>query len=155
TRLVPSDAPTVAPYVPDWSTGLQEALTLRPELVIAREEVKANQFNVELQKNSLLPDVRFFANYDINSLGNRLDGPGGPTNDNALRNLTDTNFHNWTLGVRGNVPIGFRQANATVRIARLNLARSYQILEQEELKIQRELSGTYQLLIERYESIKA
>src|SRR5262249_10537392 len=39
TRLVPSDAPTVAPYVPDWSTGLQEALTLRPELVIAREEV--------------------------------------------------------------------------------------------------------------------
>ena len=38
TRLVPADAPTLAPYQPDWTAALNEALTLRPELVIARNE---------------------------------------------------------------------------------------------------------------------
>src|SRR6266545_3200598 len=37
-RIVPIDAPTLAPYRPDWDTALKEALTLRPELVAARQQ---------------------------------------------------------------------------------------------------------------------
>src|SRR5258708_17339192 len=46
TRLVPSDGPTLAAYQPDWNAANNEALALRPELVIARNELKARQFAV-------------------------------------------------------------------------------------------------------------
>src|SRR5262249_29538024 len=43
TRLVPADAPTLAEFKPDWDSSLREALVMRPELVLAREELKARQ----------------------------------------------------------------------------------------------------------------
>src|SRR5262249_42440980 len=58
-RLVPVDAPTLAPYVPNWETALEEALTLRPELVLARQELRTLQMNVLVQQNFLKPDLRF------------------------------------------------------------------------------------------------
>src|SRR5262249_54748380 len=46
TRLMPSDAPTLAPYQPDWKQALEEALAKRPELYMARQDVKANQLKL-------------------------------------------------------------------------------------------------------------
>src|SRR5262249_55051007 len=69
TRLVPVDAPTLAPHQPDWEAALNEALTKKPELVLARQELKAKQLQLINEKNLLLPDLRFLANYDINALG--------------------------------------------------------------------------------------
>ncbi len=43
TRLVPSDAPTLAEYRPNWETALVEALQNRPELYMARQDVKVAQ----------------------------------------------------------------------------------------------------------------
>src|SRR5262249_10413181 len=126
-------------------------LTLRPELYIARQEVKVNQFNLILQKNTLLPDVRLIANYDVNDIGTRLDGPDA---NNALRNLASNHFHNWTVGVRANVPLGFRFANSNVRIARLNLARSFDVLVYEEQKVERFLAAVYRELYTAYEKIR-
>ncbi|HEY7426335.1 MAG TPA: TolC family protein, partial [Gemmataceae bacterium] len=74
TRLVPSDAPTLAEYRPNWETGLYETLQNRPELYMARQDVKVAQLNVQLAKNFLLPDLRSFAMYDSNSNGTNLDG---------------------------------------------------------------------------------
>ena len=68
------DAPTLAPYQPDWCTALNEALSLRPELVLARHDLKFRQLNLINQKNLLLPDLRFTSTYDINGLGTHLDG---------------------------------------------------------------------------------
>ena len=39
-RLVPNDAPTLSAFKPDWPTALNNALTLRPELVLARQDIK-------------------------------------------------------------------------------------------------------------------
>jgi Outer membrane efflux protein len=137
TRLVTTDTPTLAPYSPDWGTALHEALELRPELYLARQDVKANQLNLVLQENSLLPDLRFAATYDINSIGTRLDGDDA---NNALRNLSGDHFNNWGLQLRLTVPIGYRSAYANVRLARLQLVRSYETLHDQELKIERFLA---------------
>jgi outer membrane protein TolC len=152
SRLAPSDAPTFAPYQPDWRSGLEEALRLRPELYIARQDVKVNQLNLRLQKDSLRPDVRLFANYDLNSIGTRLDGPD---TNNAFRDLPSTHFHNWNVGVQGRISLGYRQAHATVRIAELNLARSYQVLQQEELKVSRFMTVSYRELTTNYEKMRS
>jgi outer membrane protein TolC len=152
TRLVPSDTPTLARFQPDWATGITEAMSLRPELVLAREDVKANQLNVIAQKNNLLPDLRFTATYDVNDIGSRLDGPDAT---NAFRNLSSDHFNNWALGVRLNVPLGYRVAQANLRIARLNLARSYETLRDSEYKAERQIALVYRLIQTRYDQIIA
>src|SRR5262245_17386956 len=84
TRLVPVDTPTLAPYQPHWETALSESMSRRPELILARQELKAKQLQLINEKYLLLPDLRFVANYDINALGKQLDGDSP---NNAFRNL--------------------------------------------------------------------
>ncbi len=151
TRLVPSDAPTLSRFEPDWDSALDETLTLRPELFIARQEVKTKQMDLILAKNTLMPDLRFLSTYDSNSIGSTLDGAGGT---NALRNLAENRFNNWSLGLRMNVPIGFRSQHANVRNARLELSKSYEVLQDQELKAGRFLSQSYRKVFTTYEQIR-
>ena len=43
TRLVPIDEPNEAPYLPDFYEAANEALANRPELLLARQDLKAQQ----------------------------------------------------------------------------------------------------------------
>jgi outer membrane protein TolC len=151
TRLVPSDSPTIAPYQPDWVQGYQEAMTLRPELFQAREEVKAQQLTLIELKNELLPDLRFTSTYDLNSIGSRLDGPDAT---NALRQLASNHFNNWALGLRLTVPVGYRNQWANLRRGELSLARAYETLRDTEFKIERNLALQYQRIVSNYELIR-
>jgi outer membrane protein TolC len=158
TRLVPTDAPVLAPYQPDWATALRETLANRPELILARQDLKSRQLDLILQKDAMRPDLRFLATYDVNGLGTRLDGapaadPNFP-NGNALASLTDNKFNNWQLGLRMNVPLGTREAHAAVRVGRLNLARSYAQLQDQERKAHLLLEITYRRLFEFYTQIE-
>src|SRR5207302_6643641 len=114
-RLVPSDAPVLAPVKPDWSAALQEALAKRPELILSRQDLKFRQLDLIGQKNLLKPDLRFFATYDVNGLGTRLDGLEVDRSGrlgNALASLTNNVFNTWPLGLRMDVAIGNRYAFA-------------------------------------------
>jgi outer membrane protein TolC len=154
TRLVPVDTPTLAPYQPDWSTSINEALALRPELVIARQDVKFRQLDLRNVEDALKPDLRFTSTYNISSIGTHLDG--GPSDvNNAFSNLAKDQFNDWSLGLRLDVPIGFRDAHAAIRTARLNLARSYITLKDQEAKTHQFLGQQYSNLIEFYELIRA
>jgi outer membrane protein TolC len=151
-RIVPADAPTLAPYTPDWNSAVGEMFANRPELQLLRQELKARQLDVILNKNFTRPDLRLTASYNINGIGTTLDGPGA---DNALRSLTNNNFNTWTLGLRYDVTLGYREAHAAVRIARLNLARILQSLKSQEKKAELTLENQYQQLSARYEIIRA
>jgi outer membrane protein TolC len=151
TRLVPSDSPTIAPYQPDWVQGYQEAMTLRPELYQARQEVKAQQLTLIELKNELLPDLRFTSTYDLNSIGSRLDGPDAT---NALRQLASNHFNNWALGLRLTIPVGYRNQWANLRRGELSLARAYETLRDAEDKIERNLAFQYQRILANYELIR-
>ena len=68
--------------------------------------------------------------YDIAGLGTRLDGnefanAAGTIPGNALTSFGNNQFNSWTIGFRMDMPIGFRDANAAVREAQLNLAKDY------------------------------
>ena len=157
TRIMPSDSPTLAPFKPDWDMALRDAIEKRPELFMARQDVKAAQLNLILAKNSLLPDVRLTATYDYNGLGGRLDGAGDTLdgNGNALRSLASGNFHNYSAGVRATIPIGFRFAYTQVRTAQLNLARSLEVLKDQEGKAQNFLELYYRRLSLNYKQIQS
>jgi outer membrane protein TolC len=153
-QIVPIDQPTLAPYQPDWLTSLNEALALRPELELARQDLKFRQLDLINNKNLLLPDLRFAATYDINGIGSHL---GGGPNDprNALADFAQDRFNDWQLELRAEVPIGFRDAHAAVRAARLNIARSYAVLKDQELRTQHFLALQYTNVIQFYQQIEA
>lgn len=161
TRLVPVDAPTLAPYVPNWDAAFQDALALRPELVMTREDLKAKQLALLASKTYLRPDLRFTANYTLAGLGTSLGGGGtitGATESfsaNSLRTLASGDFVNWNVGLTMNVPIGFRYEYAQVRQARLALAQSFEILKDQEKKAHNILAKYYRQVIETYKVIEA
>ncbi len=152
-RLVPADTPTQAIYSPDYKDAYNEMLMNRPELNLVRQELKARQLDILVQKNGLRPDLRFNANYNVNALGNRLDG--STPNGNALGGLAENKFNNWQMGLRLDVPLGYRDANSSLRVAQLNLARTYITLKNQELKAERFLAVSYQQLTNQYMQIKS
>jgi outer membrane protein TolC len=145
-RIIPTDPPTMVPFKPDWQAALTQALARRPELYLARQELKFNQLNLIRQKNLLLPDLRFVGTDTLHSLGSEISGGDNPAN--ALHNLFSDPFNNFQIGLQMNVPIGFRAANVSVRNARLNLERSYLNLVTEEDKAQRFLGLAYRQVFE-------
>jgi outer membrane protein TolC len=150
-RLVPIDEPTLARFVPNHYDAAMTGLAQRPELLQARQEIKAQQLNLILQKNNRKPDVRFISTYDIEGIGARLDGPAA---NNALANFADNKFNSWTLGFRADIPLGFRDANGAVRQAELDLQRSYWTLTEAERK---EIEAVYtqiQTIAANYEQVK-
>ncbi len=162
TRLVPIDTPTLAPYQPNWEASVQMALMQKPELAIARDNLRAAQFTLVSQKNFLKPDLRFVARYSPVGFGTRLDGNGSltdgaglPRSDNAFRSLSDGVFADWNLGFTLSMPLGFRMEHAAVRVTRLQLAQSYYLLQDSEQRVVRALSGDYQKMAEWYQLIEA
>lgn len=146
SRLVPADTPTLAPEVPNWEAAFQDALSLRPELVMAREDLKAKQFGMQIGQNLLRPDLRFQSSYTMVGLGNRLD--------TGLSSMFSGNFANWNIGLTMNVPIGFRTEFARARQARLELAKSFAVLKDQEKKAHNILARQYRQVIESYKTIE-
>jgi hypothetical protein len=154
-RLVPIDAPQTLPESPDWQSALDSALQLRPELLIARQEILVKQKNLTLQKNALLPDLRLQATHTTIGLGSRLDGSGtfldangDPVTNNALRSLLGTHYNNWTVGLTMNVPLGYRYEYAQIRDARLALTQSFIALKNSEERATNFLAKQYSSVIE-------
>lgn len=140
-RLVPTDEPTLAPYKPDYFEQVNEALGARPELIIARHDLKAQQLNLLVAKNQRRPDLRFFASQDVAGIGTRLDGSeiirdaaGNVVQQNAFSNFANVDSNSWQLGFRMDIPLGFRDANAAVRQAQLQMVKSHYQLQDSERK---------------------
>jgi outer membrane protein TolC len=156
--IVPVDAPTLAGYTPDWQSAMNDALNNRPELTLARQDLKFRQFDIMIQKNLLKPDLRFLANYDVNGIGRRLDGStffpgvvdqqGQPAPQNAFGDLALNRWNSWQFGFLLDVPLGFRDAHAAVRSARLRLYESYYTLRDSERKVLLQLDVQYRRLSE-------
>ncbi|MCC6418503.1 MAG: TolC family protein [Gemmataceae bacterium] len=156
-RLIPTDMPTTAPYLPDWQHSIAAALENRPDLALLRQEVKKLQLEVKQAKNLTLPDLRAVGTYDINGLGNRLDGneadPFAGSN-NAFRSLASNRFNNWSVGLTLDVPIGFRAANAQLRRSQLALAQRTAQLRDQEKQATFALQQSFRDLTRAYEAVR-
>ncbi len=152
TRLIPTDAPTTAPVCPDWQCSVNEALENRPELLIARQEIIRARLEVKRALDLTRPDLRAVASYDINGLGNRLDGAGDQTN--ALRSLATNDFHNWNVGLQLDVPIGFRNALAQTRRAKLQLERRLIAMKDLETQAMFSVQASYRRVVELHQRVE-
>jgi len=156
-RLIPADSPTEAPFLPDYQAALQEAFSARPDLQQTRLEVQRSHFEVIRAANGLLPDVRAFANYDLQGLGNRIDGTGNDANlsdSNAFTPLLNNQFQNWTVGVIASFQLGFRNEHSVVQRAKLNLMQRSLQLEEAETRVTYELTQIIRQLVQDHRLIE-
>src|SRR5207245_1704039 len=126
------------------------------------------QFDLISQKNLLLPDLRFTSTMAPNGLGSTLDGSKSsvlppnalnpnavPVPANAFHTLATGDYVNWSLGLRLDVALGYRDAHAGVRQSRLSLATSYLILRDTEARYTRFLEQQYRAIFSTYAQIIA
>jgi len=136
TVLIPDDQPSLTKMPVDFASSISEAMQYRPELLTARYEVKAQQLNLLNQRNLRMPEVRAYGSYDIAGLGSGLAGNGFTNGQpsNALTSLGNNNFNSYQIGLRADIPIGFRDASALVRQSQLSLWKSFEQLRDSERK---------------------
>lgn len=151
TRLIPADTPTEAPFRPDSSAAIQEALSERPDLKQSRLEIQRSHFEVLRTENGLLPDLRAFANYDVQGLGNRLDGGDA---SNAFNPMLRNQFQNWSVGLSYTMQLGFRNEHSEVQRAKFQLMQRAIALEENETRVIFELTQIIRQLIEFHRVIE-
>jgi outer membrane protein TolC len=146
-RLIrPADEPTTAPVAFDWQMIHSEAITRRVEIRKQKWEVKRRELELIAARNHLLPRLDAFGTYRWLGAGDRLweDNPAlgtSPFDDGtgAFNVLTDGNYAEWEMGVRLNVPIGFRRELSMIRHHQLLLARERALLQDLELEVSHQL----------------
>jgi outer membrane protein TolC len=160
-RIVPITPPTLAKFEPDWERSMEDALNLRPELVLARENLRYHQYLLAIQKNNLKPDLRFFARYEPVGFGNTLtgsgtfvDGTGTVRPTNAFESLRGLSFADYQFGFYLNVPIGQRAEHAAIRAARLQLGQAFYFVQDQEQKAIAYLTEQYQSVYHWYRRIE-
>jgi outer membrane protein TolC len=118
-EVVPSDRlPDPHPDdVPALAEALREAASHRPEIEQADLSLRNQQIAIQATRNSLLPSLDVYASYYLSG----LDGALRPTFGNIFQN----DFPNLSYGVRLNLPIRNRTAQA-------DAARA--LLEQRQLQ---------------------
>jgi outer membrane protein TolC len=166
-RLVPIESPTMAEVKPSWENSFQEALSSRPDLAYAREELTKNQYALSVALNNLKPDLRLFARFEpfgegstLTGNGTFLDssGPGGTPGisqpSNAFRSLMNGRLADYQVGLALNMPLGFRAEHAAVRSARLELTKNYYLLRDWENLVVFQVTREYQELDHWYKRIQ-
>jgi outer membrane protein TolC len=158
TVLIPNDQPTLTKLPMDYPSSVVEALQNRPELLIARQEVKAQQLNLMNQRNMRMPEVRAYGSYSYAGLAPGLFGggvnpvTGAPTG--ALNSLGNNLFNSYQIGLKADIPIGFRDANSLVRQSQLSLWKSFAQLQDAERKTHENLVDSVRQLEQSWATIE-
>ena len=141
-RLIrPKDEPTLARVQFDWCDILAEAIARRPELISKRWEVKQREMELILARNQLLPQLDVGSAYRWVGLGDNLWNANSSQSDfpavgsNAVEEMFEGDFQEWSLFFSYQMPIGFRRELAGVRHQQLRMAREKALLEDMELDV--------------------
>jgi outer membrane protein TolC len=160
-RLIrPADEPTSARVTFDWSEIHAEALVRSEDLRAQKWLVKRRELELVASRNFLLPTLNAVGRYRFLGLGDDLAKANGNGIDPAFPSLTGTDafatmfdgrFQEWELGLRMEMPIGFRAELSLVRHQQLQLSRERAILEDKELDLSHALSDAVRELDRAYE----
>jgi outer membrane protein TolC len=148
-RISPLDQPTESEVQIDLEDSVRIAFERRPELDQSRTEMDTRSYNVRFTRNQLRPQVDFVGQLVYTGLGgNRfirddLGGsvigeiPGGYSD--ALEQLFDRDFYNWSLGLQVAYPIGHSTESAQHAQAQVDYRRQRASIESQKLVIAQEV----------------
>jgi outer membrane protein TolC len=148
TLYIPTTPPINDRFIPDWDQMLQLAEERRPDLIELKLILEADTQQLLIAKNSSRPQLDAVALY-------RWNGLSGITPTGSRLSTSPGQFTDWTLGVNFSVPLGLRQARATVRQQELVIARDQINLKQGFHATTHILVATVRTLDQQYEQYLA
>jgi RNA polymerase sigma factor (sigma-70 family) len=146
-RLVPSDAPSLAPYQPAWNTALAETHKNQPEFCLARQQVAVCRFRLFMVRAASALAECGVDDQVIDSFCQHLTGP-----DDGKPAMPEWPGRTGISPAEDAKPGSVRPA---LQRAQSQLARSYLMLQDNELRWERFLGLQYRRLSSAYEQIKA
>ena len=155
-QIEPADEPQLSEVEIDLDEAVRKALARRPVIAESRVELDTRNFNVRYTKNQKLPRVDLVGSYAFNGLGGDQiirDGFGGGIveeipggyND-ALDQVFNNEFRDWTLGLVFSYPFGNSSADAAHAQAQAEYRRQRAILDSQELVIAQQVRITARLV---------
>ena len=148
TLYIPTTPPINDRFIPDWDQMLQLAEERRPDLIELKLILEADTQQLLIAKNSSRPQLDAVALY-------RWNGLNGITPTSSRLSTSPGQYTDWTLGVNFSVPLGLRQARATVRQQELVIARDQINLKQGFHATTHILVATVRTLDQQYEQYLA
>lgn len=164
-EIEPVDAPQLDEVQIDLDQAVRTALARRPTLSGYRVELDTTNFNVRYTRNQMMPRVDIVGSYTVNGLGgDRIfrEGFGGEITteipgdyEDALSQLFDNEFRDWSVGLNFSYPLGNSAADAAHAQAQVDYRRQRAVVENQELAIAQEVRVTARLVETNRKRIEA
>ena len=129
--LVPATEPRALRYSVEASRLAEAAVENRMEMLEAELAIARDTADVRVARNETLPLVAFDYTYSVNGLG--------PSVDESLEMLGESDYADHRLGLRVQVPVGNRAAMARLRRALLQRLSTLATRDQREIQIRNEV----------------
>jgi outer membrane protein TolC len=172
-NIDPIYSPEVEPYAIDLERSLQTALVQRPELRAAQLNVRGSGLDRKIAQNQLLPKLNVVGSIGMNGIGvnnahaQTIDPVTGelqevepnPTTlggyDEALSQLYDGRFYQYSIGASFEIPLGNAEAKAAYAQANVDFERNRLSLQQLQENITYEVKQAVSNLETDLKSIQA
>lgn len=154
-HINPIDRPDFQSASIDVEGAVRQALQVRTDLQIARNNFETNSVLLKSQRDQALPDVDAILTYGAAGLGGiqyQFDKPSGLDRvrtgvlvnggySNALDTLFNRDYPNWSFAFNVNYPIGGNQAQAQAARTRLLLTQNQAQIRASELAVATEVTN--------------
>ena len=131
TQVVPGSPPDPVRYDFDTEVLTQAAIDGRMEMLELELRLAADLVTADWSRNQALPLLALDYTYRMNGLGSSLSG--------AVDLVQENRFADWSIGLRGEIPMGNEQREAAVRRALLQRLQRLASKEAREQTIRREV----------------
>jgi outer membrane protein TolC len=126
-RIIPADKLDIPAVDLNAEKAIEDAHIYRPDYLIALTAMKQNEIQLNVSKNSALPDLNLSVSYRINS--------SGTTVSKDIRDLQEANAYGWDVGLRLNYPLKNRNAKAALEKRHIDIKRAQLSLDELENQI--------------------
>ncbi len=147
TRLIPVTEPALVKYALSRREMADKAVENRMEMVEVELELASDTIRTNAQRNQALP--LFTLDFDYAFGGEGMDM------DKATSSFGDSDYQEWTVGLRTDIQIGNKAAKSRVRRAVLRRIKRLATQEQREQAIRQEVFDALDRLDYQWEQILA
>ncbi len=167
-RIAPSDSPSVIREDISLEKALQAAMQNRPDLQATRIDKGNKELNLSYARNQLFPDLRLQASYwspgvsgdqliyeNGNALTGKIIGKTPGKSSDALKDVLDFKYKNWSVGLTFSFPSNNLLSRAFYVQAKLNLEQANLKIKNQEQQIFLEVKTAVRAVQTNYRRVEA
>jgi len=161
-KITPLDKPDIKSFAVNFNDYLLIALNNRPDIEMAKLDLKNFKINVKYMKNQLLPNLSLQASYYTKGLGGTelIFAPGGSIFGprevigtveksiwDSIQETVENKYKNYSISLNLKIPLSLKKERAQLARARLDFKKSFLTLKKLE-------NNTYSLVKNGIKSIQ-